>query len=110
MSKEKIEYSTGRSHYFESENYRSLNFWIGQEMRLPSCRLAAMVFWQHLEPAQYARDEGYLPRAGVVAIGRKISLDLLPPLLEEWSRVRFVATACLSISAFSNIIACPGDT
>ena len=34
-------------------------------------------FWHHSEPAQHARDGGYLSRAGVDAHG-KISLDLLP--------------------------------
>ena len=33
-------------------------------------------FWHHPEPAQHARDEGYLSRAGCT--WEKISLDLLP--------------------------------
>ena len=39
---------------------RSLNVWIGQKKRLPSCKLAAMRFWHLLESTQYARHEGYL--------------------------------------------------
>ena len=79
-------------------------------MRLPSLQARCSVFWRHLEPTQYTRDEGCLSKAAATGGGGLGTDDTHHP--NGSGGAQFVCCSdCVPVHPNSSYTtACPGDT